>query len=168
MLKSGAIRFDPPLPEGHQQAIKALGFGRFEKLVLRFDTAFWDDVDQIQVARPAGAAVQWVVQPQPGGRAARADGDQRRGGGRHRRHAAGPADRAGDRAAIYPGCFRQPVAAQASGWWADEFSRGSYSFTAVGSGPQDREELAEPVGGRLWLAGEAVHPGCTPRCTGRG
>ena len=60
-------------------------------------------------------------------------------------------------AGIYPGRFRPPVAAQASGWWADEFSRGSYSFTATGSGGDDREALAEPVEGRLWLAGEAAH-----------
>ncbi len=39
-----------------------------------------------------------------------------------------------------------------------EFSRGSYSFTAVGSGESDREALSEPIDGRLWLAGEASHP----------
>ena len=62
-------------------------------------------------------------------------------------------------AAIYPGASANLWPARASGWWADEFSRGSYSFTAVGSGPKDRESWPEPVGGRLWLAGEAVHPG---------
>jgi monoamine oxidase len=61
-------------------------------------------------------------------------------------------------AGVYRGRFRPPVAWQASGWWTDEFSRGSYSFTAVGSGTADREALAEPVDGRLWLAGEATHP----------
>ena len=42
-----------------------------------------------------------------------------------------------------------------SGSWG---SRGSYSFTAVGSGEADREVLAEPIDGRLWFAGEAAHP----------
>ncbi|MCW1958707.1 MAG: FAD-dependent oxidoreductase, partial [Mycobacterium sp.] len=54
VLKSGAIRFDPPLPAAHARAIDRLGFGRFEKLVLRFDAVFWDDVDQIQVLDAPG------------------------------------------------------------------------------------------------------------------
>ena len=160
VLKSGALRFDPPLPAAHQRAIDAIGFGRFEKLLLRFDTAFWDDVDQIQVAgRPGEPFTGWynlnrvtgtpVLMALNGGAAAAAvDGM--------------PVDRqtalASDvLAAVYPGRFRPPRAAQASSWWEDEFSRGSYSFTAVGSGLQDREVLAAPVDGRLWLAGEASH-----------
>lgn len=161
VLKSGAIRFDPPLPEGHQQAIRALGFGRFEKLVLRFDSAFWDDVDQIQVAgRPGQPFSGWYNLNRVAGRpalmainggAAAAATD----GMTLERQTALAADVL---AGVYPGRFRKPLTAQSSSWWTDEFSRGSYSFTAVGSGPKDREELAKPVGGRLWLAGEAVHP----------
>lgn len=161
VLKSGAIRFDPPLPAGHSRAIERLGFGRFEKLVLEFDTAFWDDVDQIQiVGNPGRPFTGWynlnrvsgspVLMAINGGAAAEAvaglDAD---------RQAAAAADLL---AAIYPGRFRPPLAAQASRWWEDEFSRGSYSFTAVGSGQEDREALAEPIDDRLWLAGEAQHP----------
>ena len=160
VLKSGAIRFDPPLPPEHRRAIEAIGFGRFEKLVLRFDTAFWDDVDQIQViGRPGDPFTGWYnlnrVVGRPalmalnGGSAAAATD----GMALDRQTALATDVLAG----IYPGRFRPPVAAQASGWWTDEFSRGSYSFTAVGSGDDDREALAEPVDGRLWLAGEAAH-----------
>lgn len=160
VLKSGAITFDPPLPPDHRRAIDAIGFGRFEKLVLRFDTAFWDDVDQIQVVgMPGDPFTGWynlnrvarrpVLMALNGGSAAAAID-------------AMPLDRQTALATevlagIYPGRFRPPVAAQASGWWTDEFSRGSYSFTAVGSGDQDREALAEPVDDRMWLAGEAAH-----------
>ena len=172
VLKSGAITFDPPLPPGHRRAIDAIGFGRFEKLVLRFDTAFWDDVDQIQViGSPGEPFTGWYnlnrVAGKPalmalnGGSAAAAIealspvASLPPAGGL-------PLDRQTARATevlsgIYPGRFRPPVAAQASGWWTDEFSRGSYSFTAVGSGEKDREALAEPVDDRLWLAGEAAH-----------
>ena len=161
VLKSGAIRFDPPLPAGHSRAIERLGFGRFEKLVLTFDTAFWDDVDQIQIfGSPGRPFTGWYnlnrVSGSPalmainGGAAAVAvaglDVD---------RQAAAATELL---AAIYPREFRPPLAAQASRWWEDEFSRGSYSFTAVGSGQEDREALAEPIGDRLWLAGEAQHP----------
>ncbi len=172
VLKSGAITFDPPLPPQHRRAIDAIGFGRFEKLVLRFDTAFWDDVDQIQIiANPGDPFTGWynlnrvarrpVLMALNGGSAAAAIeapspvASLPPAGGM-------PLDRQMARATeilagIYPGRFRPPVAAQASGWWTDEFSRGSYSFTAVGSGDQDREALAEPVDDRLWLAGEAAN-----------
>ena len=146
VLKSGAIRFDPPLPESHRRAIDAIGFGRFEKLVLRFDTAFWDDVDQIQVAgRPGEPFTGWYNLNRVTGKPALM---ALNGGAAAAAIDAMPVDRQTALAtevlaAVYPGRFRPPVAAQASGWWADEFSRGSYSFTAVGSGPQDREALAE-------------------------
>lgn len=159
VLQAGTIRFDPPLPEEHQSAVAALGSGRFEKVVLRFAEPFWDDVDQIQVSTVPGAPFAgWynlhrvtgapVLMALNGGAAAAAlDGMT--------------ADRRAARAAqtlagIYGGRFRDPVAAQATDWWADEFARGSYSFTAVGSGVADREALAEPIADRLWLAGEAV------------
>ncbi|NBP86226.1 MAG: hypothetical protein EBU54_13955 [Mycobacteriaceae bacterium] len=59
---------------------------------------------------------------------------------------------------VYGSRVPTPTAAQASNWWSDEFSRGSYSFTAVGSGDDDRATLSAPVADRLWLAGEASHP----------
>ncbi len=161
VLKAGAIRFDPPLPEPHRRAVDALGFGRFEKLALRFDTVFWDDVDQIQIAAAPGTPFTgWynlhrvtgvpLLMALNGGAAATAlDGMPTE------RRAALAAD---SLARIYPGRFRAPIAAQSTDWGADEFSRGSYSFTAVGSSEDDREALGEPVDGRLWLAGEAVQP----------
>jgi CRP-like cAMP-binding protein len=42
-------------------------------------------------------------------------------------------------------------------WGKDSFTRGSYSYVAVGSTPADIETLAEPVGGRLFFAGEATY-----------
>lgn len=161
VLKAGGVRFDPPLPAQHQRAVDVLGMGRYEKLVLRFDAPFWDDVDQITIAVPPGAPfADWYnmarVSGQPvlmalnGGAAAAAlDGL--------------PAQRQAELAAevlrgVYGQRYRSPAAVQASGWWADEFSRGSYSFTAVGSGEDDRTALRAPIDGRLWLAGEAQHP----------
>ena len=41
-------------------------------------------------------------------------------------------------------------------WRADPFARGSYSFLAVDSSPDDRRALAAPVGDRLFFAGEAT------------
>lgn len=160
VLKSGSIQFDPPLPGPHARAIRALGMGRFEKLILRFPAAFWDDVDQIQVlGKPGTPFTGWYnlhrVTGQPalmalnGGAAATAADLS------VEQQSAAAADLL---ARIYPRSFQPPLAAQASNWWSDEFSRGSYSFTAAGSSTADRVALAEPVEGRLWLAGEAAHP----------
>lgn len=43
VLKRGRPRFDPPLPEPLRAAIDALGFGRYEKIAVRFEAAFWRD-----------------------------------------------------------------------------------------------------------------------------
>ena len=54
-----------------------------------------------------------------------------------------------------------PVDVLVTRWGADEFARGSYSFAAVGSDPEMRDALADGIGGRVHLAGEATsreHP----------
>ena len=47
----------------------------------------------------------------------------------------------------------EPTGALVTRWAADPFARGSYSFLAVGSSPDDQRALAEPVGDRLHFAG---------------
>ena len=41
VLKRGAPRFSPALPPDRLAAIERLGFGRYEKVALRFDEPFW-------------------------------------------------------------------------------------------------------------------------------
>jgi hypothetical protein len=42
VLKAGAVEFDPPLPDWKMGAIKRLGYGLLNKVVLVYDEAFWD------------------------------------------------------------------------------------------------------------------------------
>lgn len=49
-----------------------------------------------------------------------------------------------------------PTAMQRSSWGRDSFARGAFSFDAVGAETGLREALAEPVGERLVIAGEAT------------
>jgi len=49
----------------------------------------------------------------------------------------------------------EPVAMRRSSWGDDPFARGAFSFDTVGSTPDLRESLGEPVGERLVFAGEA-------------
>jgi monoamine oxidase len=48
------------------------------------------------------------------------------------------------------------VEVRSSSWTTDPYALGSYSYHAPGSGLDDRRRLQEPIGDRLYLAGEAV------------
>lgn len=54
VLKAGTLRFDPPLPEDHRDAIERLGMGTLGKLYLAFDRVFWDP------------DATWIVTPESG------------------------------------------------------------------------------------------------------
>ncbi|BDZ63591.1 flavin monoamine oxidase family protein [Agromyces mangrovi Wang et al. 2018] len=49
-----------------------------------------------------------------------------------------------------------PAAMRRSAWGLDPFARGAFSYQAVGSTPQHRRDLAVPLDGRVFLAGEAT------------
>ena len=54
----------------------------------------------------------------------------------------------------------------ASRWGKDPFALGSYSHLAVGAKSSDRKRLAEPVGDRLFFAGEATESDYPATVTG--
>lgn len=54
----------------------------------------------------------------------------------------------------YGSKVQQPVAAHTTRWASEEFSRGSYSFVAVGCSGDDYDALALPLARRLLFAGE--------------
>jgi monoamine oxidase len=70
-----------------------------------------------------------------------------------------------------PSLVPQPADMLRSSWSDDPFARGSYSFAAVAATPEQREDLAEPILDRLFLAGEAVSvedPGTVQGARGSG
>jgi monoamine oxidase len=58
--------------------------------------------------------------------------------------------------AMYGADTPDPTAWQITRWGADPLARGSYSFNALGSDPDMRDHLAQPVDDRVFLAGEAT------------
>jgi monoamine oxidase len=42
VMKTGAVRFDPPLPAEKQAAMKRLGMGLLDKVMFEFSEIFWD------------------------------------------------------------------------------------------------------------------------------
>ena len=61
VLKSGAITFEPPLPDDKVAAIEAIGMGLLDKVWLRFDEPFWSSDAQMWtlVAEPGTPYTEW-------------------------------------------------------------------------------------------------------------
>lgn len=64
VLKAGAIRFDPPLPEAKLRSISKMGMGLLDKVYLQFDSVFWDQDATIiatpDTGLPNGQFNEWV------------------------------------------------------------------------------------------------------------
>ncbi|UXA16143.1 FAD-dependent oxidoreductase [Mycobacterium sp. SMC-4] len=154
VLKAGVIAFDPPLPHDKRRAIERLGFGLLDKVVLRFDEPFWPrEVDMVGIPgrdQPVSDLVNGLrftdvalLVGLRGGTNALA------------REAHSDARTVAD--VVESLRAPKPVGAVVTRWAADPYARGSYSYLAVGSSPDDQRTLAEPVGDRLAFAGEATH-----------
>lgn len=162
VLQAGAIAFDPSLPAAKREAIARLEMGSLEKVILRWDTAFWPDVADaawlhlgktrgdfpliLDLSAIAGAPTLALIHG--GSRAREAldtlDGD------------ALVADALAALGAVLGVTIPAPVAAHVTRWRSDPYSRGSYSFPALGQSLDDFDVLAAPVGDRVLFAGEAT------------
>lgn len=160
VLKADAIRFDPPLPPRWQQGIDRLGMGLLNKHFLRFDKPFWDpEADWHEFLHDSpGDWGQWVSLARIGAPCLLGFTGADAGQAMEKLDDAAIIDSAHQALrTMFGSAAPAPRAAQITRWSRDPFAFGSYSFTAQGSTPQDREALASPQGA-LMLAGEATHP----------
>ena len=162
VLKTEAIRFDPPLPDARRAAIARLGFGGFEKVAAKFGRPSWTDAQAPGMAiLPSDGApsVPWLINLDPlvGEPVAVAFAHGSRTGVLRDvpLETALACLEAVDEA-LAGHRLPPPVATAQSSWSADPYSRGAYTFVAAGSTPDDLEDLGRPVGGRLLFAGEAT------------
>jgi monoamine oxidase len=153
VLKAGAVAFDPPLSEVKRAAIERLGFGVLDKIVLEFDEAFWPDADVIGLVG-GKQPVPFLINGETFADAPLLIGLS---GGSDARGREGLSDQ--DTVAQMVAALQAPAptASLVTRWAADPYARGSYSFIAVGSSPDDMEALAEPANDRLAFAGEATN-----------
>lgn len=168
-LKANAIKFSPALPDWKLSSIQRLGFGVLNKVVLEFPEVFWDDnVDYFgataeETSHRGRCFMFWNVKKTVGapvlialvvGKAA-LDG-QTISTSDHVNHALTVLRRIfGDKS------VPDPVGAVVTNWGVDPFSRGAYSYVAVGASGEDYDILARPVANCLFFAGEATckeHP----------
>lgn len=159
VLRSGDVEFDPPLPERKQAAIQSLRMGVANKTVLAFEEAFWPEHHFLAYASEReGEFVEWLNVH----RYTKAPILSLWSHGDYAREMEGRTDEElVDRAmAVVRRRFGpktpDPVGHLVTRWSSDPFSRGSYSSLVVGATYEDFDTLAEPVGERLFFAGEAT------------
>jgi polyamine oxidase len=160
VLKRDVPKIRPALPADRLAAIERLGFGRYEKVALRFDEPFW---------RAAGLPHAMIFPRDPGVPAIWAIGQDAFGAGPllvfHIFHTA-----AGRVLGAVPDDAVQwtldllaqaigrscpaPAAVAVTSWANDPRSGGAYTHIPPGANPADADLLGEPVGGRLLFAGE--------------
>ncbi|MGB1252501.1 MAG: flavin monoamine oxidase family protein [Candidatus Promineifilaceae bacterium] len=161
VLKQGSVTFDPPLPAEKQTAIEALGAGVMNKLYLRFAEPFWQkNPDWIgYLSEPKGVFSAWLnLYHYTGepillafnvgdfGREVESFSDQ------------AIIDQAMQTLrTIYGDDQPDPIDAQLTRWASDPFAHCSYSYAKAGMSDETRDNLAKPVGERLYFAGEATH-----------
>jgi monoamine oxidase len=160
VLKGGLPRFSPALPPDRVAAAARLGFGRFEKVALRFAEPFWRDAGYPHLMLFPRAPDEWMVW---------ALGLDAFGGGpvivffifhsAAERLAGGAADAPvrwalGLLAEAVGHPCPEPAAVAVTSWAADPWTSGSYTHIPPGASPADADLLGEPVGGRLLFAGE--------------
>jgi monoamine oxidase len=160
VLKRGSPRFHPSLPVAVTHAVEKLAFGRYEKIALGFDSPFWRDEGLSHlVVFPADEdePSMWVFDLDAFG--------------------AGPALCAhlfhtltphaldqppakavdwlkGVLADVFGHSIPEPTATVVTAWANDPMAGGSYSHCPRGADPSMYDVLAEPVHGRILLAGE--------------
>jgi monoamine oxidase len=168
LLRSGGdhaatLRFVPPLPE-KDLAMDGICVGDVVKLVLRFREPFWEEVEPLKEMAflfPQGEPIPtwWSGRdPMPTTLTAWAGGPQA-----NRLRLTEPdalAEMAVASLAKTLGLRRAEVEQQLKShhvhhWGDDPFSLGSYTYIGVG-GIHAPDELAQPVGGTLFFAGEGT------------
>jgi polyamine oxidase len=158
VLKSGSITFEPPLPDRHTQAVEALGFGVLSKTYFRFERRTWQSETNFHQFLGTDPALwtQWFTLPAAVGPILLAFNAGNEG---RSVEAASSDDNVAGAMPIVRQMFGddlKPVEVKSSNWSRDQYALGSYSFAAPGSSFEDRARLQDPIGNRLYLAGEAV------------
>jgi monoamine oxidase len=160
--RGATVLFSPELPPRKVKAAARLGVGLMNKVILRFPRAFWTmrrDVIGwtgrrhgefplfVNGQRIRGAPLLEALIVGDNARALEPESDE------HTVRRTMDALRV-----LYGPGIPAPDAVRVTRWGQDPYSLGAYSYAEVGATGADRRALAEPVGARLYFAGEATHP----------
>jgi predicted NAD/FAD-dependent oxidoreductase len=162
VLKAGSVEFSPRLPVSKEHAIARLGMGHLAKVVLRYDRPFWhrDQYLYGYLCRPVKDWPTMVISltkthdiaalvMQVGGSLARRIEEMTTA-----ECQSWALNVVRD---VFGDATPAPRSVDRTQWSHDPLSRGSYTYVAVGSTPDDIATLAEPVDDKLYFAGEATY-----------
>lgn len=163
VLKAERIRFSPDLPAAKRAAIARLDMGNFEKIVLRFRSAFWLDPVRNTTLYLSDAYGEFPVH---------FDLSRFTGapdllcfcGGVFARQMASLDDEAVSARVVailrqtFGAGVPSPERMVRTRWYTDPLALGSYSYIPVGATRADMDALAAPASERLLFAGEATVP----------
>ncbi|MBC8508112.1 MAG: FAD-dependent oxidoreductase [Anaerolineales bacterium] len=160
VLKSGNVLFSPALPKEKQNAIHNLGMGLLDKVCLRFPNKFWPQGPELLgfISENTGEWAEWLnvafykKMPILMGFNAAAFAHQTESWSDQQivEGAMGTLRK------MFGADIPDPGAWQITRWAADPYALGSYSYNKLGATPESHDELAAPVGTRLFFAGEAT------------
>jgi monoamine oxidase len=164
VLKSNSVLLSPALPE-KQNAMSFLEMGPVVRVSLCFQEKFWKrDPDMAELSFLFTDDPQfptwWASNPLPypilTGWAAGPNARAHTGRGKDEIVASAVQSLARIMKIAEPELRRRMMGSFMHDWQADPFSRGAYSYAAVG-GMDAAAKLAEPVAGTLYFAGEATN-----------
>jgi hypothetical protein len=169
LLRDGRFRLDPLPPVEQQKAIGRLGYGAgvLAKIYLRFPHVFWPEKSKWFGRLPdspdrRGTFNTFVSHTEETGLPillSFANGHtavhyERELGDEEVKQAA----LASLRKMFGGNKVPEPEAFVFPRWLTDPWTMGGYSYPAIGSPPEDHEDHARPLGGRVFFAGEATEP----------
>lgn len=168
VLKRDKIEFQPPLSDRKKAAIKRLGFGNLNKVIMMFDHPFWDTsvdifghINESQEMR--GENFMFYSYADISGGAQLTALSSGKAAYEHEKRS--PRELAQRMMKILRRIFEPkgikvppPYHVICTAWGNDPLAHGAYSSMPVGSiGGDDYDILGESVGGRLFFAGEATN-----------
>ncbi len=161
VLKAGTIRFTPELPAATRDALAGLHMGALTKIALKVEGDRFGITPGVSFLEAAAPERLMNLDMFPGGQdivIGYCGGDYARklseaGTEEARAHLV-------DLLAKMVGADIRKAVRQVSfpAWWTDPFARGSYSICDPGH-EAARDALAQPIGNRLFIAGEATAGG---------
>lgn len=161
VLKKGTVGFEPGLPPEKLAAIERVGFGTFEKVVIRFPRSFWAD-HGVPHLLPLPTSSEPGIRAVFGMDAAFGEPVVVAFGFGGSEAVISESDEAAARAVIdlleaaTGAPAPAPVEIARTSWAVDPWSLGAYSYLTPGATVEDHAALGAPVGGRLLFAGEAT------------
>jgi lysine-specific histone demethylase 1 len=173
-LQNGDIKFRPALPAHKSVAIKKMGAGNLNKVVLEFKECFWDPNDDMfgrvgECGEDRGHAYMFASFVSEGGSPAVLTAFM---AGK----AAQTLETKSEKEVIdgilkglremYGEKVGEPVCAHVSMWGTDKYARGAYSYVAVGCSGKDYDALSESVNDNLYFAGEHCNRTNPTTCAG--